>query len=78
MNRSEVVARIWAAYEAGEVIPACACCGRLSIDGEWLALAKEALGSVDESVSLSHSICPECLQAKEAPAPTPRVEEPSP
>jgi hypothetical protein len=61
MNRSEVVTRLWAA-EAFELVPVCAWCGRLRVDREWLGIAPELLSSVDQRVTLAHSICPSCAE----------------
>jgi hypothetical protein len=58
---AEVTARLIAIYEAGELVPACAWCGRVNLDGEWLPIPRVALDAIDAPNTLSHSICPDCL-----------------
>jgi len=60
MHPGEVQAKITEVYEAGELIPACAWCGRLSIEGEWVVPPPGVLGTIDGPLTLSHSICPDC------------------
>ena len=74
MDRNQVLAKIWEAYEAGELIPACAWCGRVRIEGEWLDPPHGALTTIDEAMTISHSICPRCAAAQ--PAPQGREEPP--
>ena len=38
MDQNDVLARIWEAHEAGELVTACAWCGRVRIEQEWFAL----------------------------------------
>ena len=66
MDRNELLARIWEAYEAGDLVPVCAWCGRVRIDDEWVAPPRGALSTIDERTTLSHSICPTCA-AKQPP-----------
>jgi hypothetical protein len=61
MHPAEVQAKITEVYEAGELIPACAWCDRVSIEGEWLLAPAGVLGTIDAPLTLSHSICPDCL-----------------
>jgi hypothetical protein len=78
MDQKEVLARIWEAYEAGELIPACAWCGRVRIERKWLAPPPGALAVIDAPMTLSHSICPSCLRAQPAPKePMRRGEQPA-
>jgi hypothetical protein len=67
MDRNQVVARIWETYEAGGLIPACAWCARIRIEGEWLHPHPGALSTIDRRVTLSHSICPRCAEAQRPP-----------
>jgi cytochrome c553 len=57
---SEVANRIFASYEAGDLITACAWCHRIEIDGEWHLAPHTALAAIEERYTLSHSICPVC------------------
>jgi hypothetical protein len=67
MDRNEVLARIWGAYQAGDLIPACSWCGRVRLEEEWLDPPHGALSTIDEPLTLSHSICPSCTEAQPAP-----------
>jgi hypothetical protein len=64
LDRNDFLAHIWAASESGKLIPACAWCGRLSIEGQWVAAPAGALLTIDERMTLSHSICPSCAGAR--------------
>ena len=55
--------RIWAAFEAGGVLPACAWCGQVRIDDAWLTPPPAALAAIDQRYTLSHSICDRCAAA---------------
>ena len=57
---SAVANRIFATYEAGDLITACAWCNRVEIDGDWHLAPHSALAAIDERYTLSHSICPTC------------------
>ena len=57
---SEVANRIFATYETGDLITACAWCNRVEIDGEWHLAPHAALAATEERYTLSHSICPVC------------------
>jgi hypothetical protein len=57
---SEVANRIFATYEAGDLITACAWCNRVEIDGDWHLAPHSALAAIEERYTLSHSICPVC------------------
>lgn len=67
MNRGEITDRIWDAYDAGTIIPACAWCERLRIDDEWLELDRGVLAMIDARMTLSHSLCPRCAETQLAP-----------
>ena len=60
MERSEIQAKIWAAYESGDLILACAWCTRVHLEGEWVHADRDALSSIDARVT--HGICPTCLE----------------
>jgi hypothetical protein len=81
MDQNEVLFRIWEAYEAGELVTACAWCGRVRIEQEWFAPPPAALATIDATRTLSHSICPSCVKAQPAPKshdePTPQGEQPA-
>jgi len=62
MERNEILARLWQAAETGDLVPLCAWCGRLRIDAEWIEPPKGALATVDQEMTLSHSICPACSE----------------
>jgi hypothetical protein len=57
---SEVANRIFATYEAGDLITMCGWCKRIKIDGEWHLAPRAALTAIEERFTLSHSICPTC------------------
>lgn len=61
MDRREIQATIWGAYERGDLILACSWCARLCLEGEWLEADRDALSSIDARMTLSHGICPRCL-----------------
>jgi hypothetical protein len=64
MDRNEAFARIVAAYEAGELVPMCAWCGRVRLDDEWVLPPSVALDAVDRRNTLSHSICDDCAVSR--------------
>ena len=66
MDTNDVFSRIVAIYEAGGVLPICAWCGRVRIDGVWLMPPPAALAAIDVRHTLSHSICDAC-EARGAP-----------
>jgi hypothetical protein len=63
LDRNEFLTRMWAASEEGELISTCAWCGRMRLDGEWVKPPSGALLTVDQPMTLSHSICPTCFAA---------------
>lgn len=67
MERSEFVATILDAYEAGELILICAWCGQVQIDREWVVPPPRTLSTVDEPMTFSHSICPTCAATQRTP-----------
>ncbi len=58
---SEVTVHVLAIAEAGKLIPMCAWCKRVEINGEWLPTPHRALAMIDERNTVSHSICPACV-----------------
>jgi hypothetical protein len=68
MDQNEILGKIWETFEAGDVIPACAWCDRIRIEDEWLEPARWTLSTIDERMTLSHSICPQCAETQLAPA----------
>jgi hypothetical protein len=64
MDRDEVLAKIWEAYEAGHLIPVCAWCGCVRIEGEWFDLIHGDTAPVDDPMTLSHTICPRCMETQ--------------
>ena len=59
MDPNVILAKIWEASETGALIPSCAWCGRVCIDGEWVEPGG-SLATIDQPMTLSHSICPTC------------------
>jgi len=55
---------IFTAFEAGEVLAACAWCGRVRIEGRWIVPPPAALAAIDTRNTLSHSICDECARGR--------------
>jgi hypothetical protein len=60
LETNDVFSRIWAVYNAGDLLTACAWCGRVELDGKWLLAPRAALDAIDEQNVLSHSICDGC------------------
>jgi hypothetical protein len=60
MHTGEVQAKIAEAYDVGKLIPVCAWCGRLRIEGEWVVPPTGVLMTLDEPMTTSHSVCPDC------------------
>jgi hypothetical protein len=62
MVPDEVTRRVLARYEAAELITACAWCRRVDFDGEWPLVPRAALAAIDQLHSLTHGICPSCIE----------------
>jgi hypothetical protein len=62
VDQNDTFSRIWAAFDAGQVLPACAWCGRLQIDDAWLMPTPAALAAIDERYTFSHSVCDGCAE----------------
>ena len=57
MDTSETFSRIWTAFDACQMLAACAWCGRVRIDETWLLPPPAALAAIDQRYAFSHSIC---------------------
>jgi hypothetical protein len=57
---SDVVERVVEMADAGVLIPMCAWCERIELDGEWVQPPYGALSVIDVRNAVSHSICPPC------------------
>ena len=73
VERSEIQAKISEAYESGSLILSCAWCDRLCLDGEWVDPGSTLL-TIDAPLTLSHGICPSCLETYGG-APLPQLSE---
>jgi hypothetical protein len=71
MDTSDSFLRIWTAFDTGQILPACAWCGRVRIDETWLLPSPAVLAAVDRRYTFSHSICDACAKDY-APAVTQR------
>ena len=67
-NGSGLFAEIWAVFNRGELVPRCAWCGRVRVEGAWFFAPAGALDAIDARLSTSHSICPTCAETVGAPA----------
>jgi hypothetical protein len=56
----EVTSRMLATYEAAGLLTLCGWCKRVKIDSEWHLTPLMALAAIDDSYSITHSICPAC------------------
>lgn len=66
-ERAGIFARVWDAFDAGQLIPTCAWCGRVRIGGTWLLVPRAALAAIDQRLALSHSICQGCVETLDQP-----------
>lgn len=66
MDRNLILDKIWEASESGALIPSCAWCGRVCVDGEWVEPTHGSLDTIDQPMTLSHSICADCAESSEA------------
>jgi hypothetical protein len=64
MDRSEILTKVWTVYEAGDLITVCGWCGSLEIDGQWTGAEPGLLSTIDQPMTVSHSICPRCQEAE--------------
>lgn len=75
MNSSQAFARIWGAFDAGEIVVVCAWCDRILLDGEWLQPPPAVVDAIDARLAFSHSICSSCAEGHHGgAAPTARSE----
>jgi len=70
MEAPDVFSRIWAVYDAGDLLATCAWCGRVRLDDKWVLPPRAALDAIDGQNVLSHSICDGCA-ARQKSAPDP-------
>jgi hypothetical protein len=77
LDRNEVFSRIVSAYEAGDLVPMCAWCGRVRLDDVWVLPPAAALAAIDERNTLSHSICEECALERLGRAENPPSDQPN-
>jgi hypothetical protein len=66
METDDVFSHIFDIYDSGGVVPICAWCGRVRIEGTWLVPPPAALAAIDDRNTLSHSICAECASGRPA------------
>lgn len=62
MERSEFLSIIWDAYESGDLLPICAWCEHVRVEGEWVVAPHGTLETIDRPMTFSHSICPTCTE----------------
>jgi hypothetical protein len=67
VSSSQGFSRVWAAFDAGEVVIVCAWCGRFRLDGDWFRAPPAVVDAIDARLALSHSICSGCTEAYLAP-----------
>jgi len=53
---------IWTLFNRGEMVPRCAWCGRVRIAETWAFPPAAALDAIDARLTVSHSICPTCVE----------------
>lgn len=64
-------AAIWALFEQGALIPRCAWCERVLLDAVWTDPPQAALAAIDARMTMTHTICPRCIDAAGATRPAP-------
>jgi hypothetical protein len=60
LDRNEIRAHIWKVAETGGLLTACSWCGCVLVRGMWVVAPPGVLLTIDEPMTLSHSICPRC------------------
>ena len=63
----DTFSRIWTAFDAGQILPVCAWCGRVRIDDTWLVPPPGILAAIDQRNMFSHSICDRCADVPGGP-----------
>ena len=63
MDTSEVFSRIRTVFDDGQLLTACASCGRVRVDDAWFSLPRAVRAAIDERHAFSHSICETCADA---------------
>jgi hypothetical protein len=58
-----VFADVWELFEHGALIPQCAWCERVLIEEIWVHAPRAAMAAVDVRLTMSHTICPSCIEA---------------
>jgi len=61
-DTSDAFLRIWTAFDSGQILPACAWCGRVRVDETWHSPSPAVLAAVDGRYTFSHSICDACAE----------------
>jgi hypothetical protein len=64
MDTQEAFTRIFTAFEEGQMLPACAWCGRVRVEDQWIVPPQAALAAIDVRNTLSHSICGQCARER--------------
>jgi len=62
MAMSDTFSRIWTAFDAGQIVPSCAWCGRVRVDETRLLPSPGILAAIDQRYMFSHSICDGCAK----------------
>jgi hypothetical protein len=78
MDRNDLLAKIWEANEAGDLIPVCAWCSRVRIEAEWFDLMYGDIAAIDEPMTLTRTICPRCVETHATQPSTRPSELPAP
>jgi hypothetical protein len=63
MDAPDTFSPIWAAFEDARMLPACAWCERVCIDGIWVVPSRAALVAIDRRYTFSHTICELCARS---------------
>jgi hypothetical protein len=63
MDSGHVFSRIRSAFEAGEIPTACAWCGRVQVDDDWLPIPPAVVAALNGPQAFTHSICGSCFEA---------------
>ena len=67
VHDGDVKAHMLGMSESGVLIPMCAWCERIELEGEWVEPPRGALDAIDTRNSVSHSICPACAERTRFP-----------